>query len=999
MKRILAALLVFILLLSALAPVLADNVYQEVGNALKDIGVLKGNVTDGDLMLDDNFKRQDMVVMIARLYKQEDKAKNFIGKNVFKDLNADTKFYIPYISWANDQGLIEGMEKDKFGFNGYVTVQQFQTVLLRALGYGDEAKDWNSVPKLAESLDIMEDLELNPSKNLTRGQMAYMVLNSLNEEKKGSSLTLADELKLKVPEIFKVDSEITIDKNTVKFEGKASGVDSLKLYLRPTTSSITSGSMTIDLKLDSKGNFSEIKEDLETGSYEYRFESGNKKNNFKSFKIDNVAFNFKEVKADNLKEIHLLFSHAVDVNSASFISNYDTNAGTIKEINFRDGDRTIVLVLNGTMTQQKNYKISAYRIKSKDNQEVEIKDVEFSAIDNSLPEVVKVSQLGNKGIRVELSEPVKSAASRNFKVNGKSFNGNVSLENNIINLIYYKNGFNLDQGMHTLNISGIEDYVGYSIIDVDRDFEVINDKDAPIIIDGSSTLESAIIEFDEEIDPISANKNNFYWKSGSNKRYPDSVRFSDNKAYLQFKNNRLSYNENTIYVENVVDYSGNKMKVSTIKLTPIIDKSDPEVISYRVAEDGKSIAVYYSKDVSGRNRSNYSIKDEEDKTVYIRDIQGSGREYTVYLSSSLPVGRNIFNISGVEDTTTLKNRLKEFEVIIDMDDVEKPKVINHMGYGNNIILEFSKEMDIDSATNTNNYYIKFDGKTEYLPNSSLITLSNSGKTINILLPDEIRNKKVNIGQNLTTMEVRGLKDISNNDTDPLLLKLDFDTSSSGKAKAVDYYKYKPGKQGVLVDENIIKIKFNIPIVQASEDDFSITGRTIENIDVDGSQEITLYLNNNDKTSIKDGNLSIKSNNKMKSSMETDVEGGSINIVDEVSPRVLEGLNSLYTRSNTIELPFTEDLESEGAGLYRRDLEVIRVQDGRILSEADYSTSLRSNDPSILQITINKRDVSSEYSIRLRGSNSSNNDPTYIRDKGGNLAIGSGVYYISSEISR
>ena len=104
MKRILAILLLFAMLLSALAPVLAAPDYQSDGQVLKELGVLTGD-EDGDLMLDDNFKRQDMVVMISRLYKEENKAKSYIGKNIFKDLNADTKFYIPYINWAKDQGL------------------------------------------------------------------------------------------------------------------------------------------------------------------------------------------------------------------------------------------------------------------------------------------------------------------------------------------------------------------------------------------------------------------------------------------------------------------------------------------------------------------------------------------------------------------------------------------------------------------------------------------------------------------------------------------------------------------------------------------------------------------------------------------------------------------------------------------------------------------------------------------------------------------------------
>lgn len=1002
MKRLLAVVLVFIILLSALVPVLANPLYDEVGNVLKDIGVLKGDTDTGDLMLDDNLKRQDMVVMISRLYKDEQVAKDYNGKNVFKDLGAKEKFYIPYITWAKDQGLVTGMEKDVFGFNGYVTVQQFQTVLLRALKYGEEAKDWDSVPQVAESLGIMKDLNLKASSNLSRGQMSYMVMNALNETQKGSFLTLADELNLDVPQIFRVNADLDIDKNSAIFKGSVQGVDSLQLNIRPTSSNIKSGSQLVELALDSKGNFNHTLKNLETGSYEYRFESGNKNTQFKSFKIDEVAFNLLEAKADNLKEIHLLFTQAVDTNSASFASNYQTSAGSIKDISFRDKDRTVVLSLNGTMTQQKEYKVSAFRIKSKDGQDVEIKDVKFTAFDSKLPEVLKVSQLGNKGIKIELSEPVKSAASRNFKVDGKTFNGSVKLENNIITMIYHKYAYNLNEGSHTVNISGIEDFAGYKIIDTDKDFQVVKDKDAPTIVDASASLESVVIEFDEDIDPASANKNNFYWKSGNMKRYPDNVRFSNNKAYLEFRNNKLQYNENIIYVENVMDYSDNKMKLSHIGVTPIIDKTNPEVISYSVADDGKSIGLYYSKNVQGKTRSNYSIKDINDKTVYIRDIQGSGREFTILLSSPLPAGRNILNISGVQDTTTLKNVLIEFETIIDMDDVEKPKMTNYTGYGNYIMVEFSKEMDMETISNTENYYISFDGKIEYLPSSSLITLANDGKSFTILLPDEIRSRKVSVGQNLTSIEIRGLKDTVGNDTDPLLLKLEFDGSSSGKAKAIDYYKDKPGKKGALVDENTIKIKFNIPIVQASESDFDITGRTIESIDVDGSQEITLYLNYKDETSIKDGYLSIKNNNKMKTYIDTDVEGGKINLVDEVAPRVISNLTSLYTSSRTIDLPFTEDLESDGASLYKRDLEVIREEDGYVLSQNEYATSINSNDKSIIRIYINSdinNKVRSRYSVSLKGEGSTNSEPNYIRDGAGNLATSSGSYYISDEIAK
>ncbi len=83
MKRLLAAALVFILILSALAPVIAESIYDEAGEILSNLDVLRGD-ENGNLMLNSNLKRQDMVVMISRLYKKEDIAKSFKGKNVLK---------------------------------------------------------------------------------------------------------------------------------------------------------------------------------------------------------------------------------------------------------------------------------------------------------------------------------------------------------------------------------------------------------------------------------------------------------------------------------------------------------------------------------------------------------------------------------------------------------------------------------------------------------------------------------------------------------------------------------------------------------------------------------------------------------------------------------------------------------------------------------------------------------------------------------------------------
>lgn len=189
------------MLLTAILPIIAnaepEDAYLSSGLVLKELGVIKGN-EEGDLMLDDTLRRQDMVVLISRLYDNELSARAYLIKPKFTDLTNSYSFYEPYIGWAVDKGLIKGMGDKTFGINGKVTVQQFMTVMLRALGYEEESKLWNTTPEIAMKLGIMDRLDLQATDHLTRGQMSVMIVNALNLTLKGSSITLKEKLNLTI---------------------------------------------------------------------------------------------------------------------------------------------------------------------------------------------------------------------------------------------------------------------------------------------------------------------------------------------------------------------------------------------------------------------------------------------------------------------------------------------------------------------------------------------------------------------------------------------------------------------------------------------------------------------------------------------------------------------------------------------------------------------------------------------------------------------------------
>ena len=122
-------------------------------------------------------------------------------------------------------------------------------------------------------------------------------------------------------------------------------------------------------------------------------------------------------------------------------------------------------------------------------------------------------------------------------------------------------------------------------------------------------------------------------------------------------------------------------------------------------------------------------------------------------------------------------------------------------------------------------------------------------------------------------------------------------------------------------------------------------------------------------------------------INTTAEEKKLNIVDKVSPRVKDDTTYLKMNyNNTIELPFTEELEKEGDSLYRRDLEIIRLSDNHILEEDEYSTYL-SNDKSKLIISLGKGyQYNSQYAVRIK------EEPIYIRDTSGNITLKSNQYY-------
>ena len=165
---------------------------NDVAVALSELGLFRG--TDQGFALEDIPKRIQGLVMLIRLTGNEKAALAETESHPFKDVEpwAD-----PYVAFAYKQQWIKGIEEGKFGAEEAMNEQQYLTLLLRALGYTEEAGDfsWETVNQLAADLGLSADL--GQTLDLTRGRMVLISWDTLKQHLKESEETLAEVLEKK----------------------------------------------------------------------------------------------------------------------------------------------------------------------------------------------------------------------------------------------------------------------------------------------------------------------------------------------------------------------------------------------------------------------------------------------------------------------------------------------------------------------------------------------------------------------------------------------------------------------------------------------------------------------------------------------------------------------------------------------------------------------------------------------------------------------------------
>ena len=149
-------------------------------NVLSALGVVDG-FTDGTYKPEQTVTRAQMAKLVVTALGVADYATAKTSK--FVDMGAAT-WAIPYVEYASNLNIVNGVGNGKFNPNGLVTYEQAVTMIVRALGYTDQCKEMNGTwPAIyvqkGMALGIFSDVVNGGANGATRGDIAIMLFNAI----------------------------------------------------------------------------------------------------------------------------------------------------------------------------------------------------------------------------------------------------------------------------------------------------------------------------------------------------------------------------------------------------------------------------------------------------------------------------------------------------------------------------------------------------------------------------------------------------------------------------------------------------------------------------------------------------------------------------------------------------------------------------------------------------------------------------------------------------
>lgn len=649
---------------------------QQQFDALKAKGIFSG-YPDGTAGLDKDMTRAEFAKVITKLLG----LKEITGTLSYTDKNYTAKNWaVPYIEAVTAAGIMEGknVEKKIFDFNGKVTVAEMATILTRAL-----------------------DLEIPTETNNTAAAWA-----------KGYAQAAINA------GLIDANANFAGNASRELLVGAAFAIDQAQ-SLKVSSYTVTEGGKVVEFKI-SDGETVKVTLDkaLEANKEtEVKFTYKDKEFTEKVTYVVTTATKVEAATASNLKQVVVTFDGSVEEASAETVSNYTISGLTIESATLGADKKSVTLLLSNSsnLVNQRQSSVVVNNVKNADGSKTISGTVSFTPLDVTIPTVESVTALGTKAVKIKFSEPVKQEGiiSSNFRIDDKAIAATVQYTYPDTVILATE----LTEGAHTLRVSNVNDFSGLTIVPNTTEFTAKVDTAAPVVQSVTSNdLKQVTITFDEPVKSVSS----AYANVSSFTSATPIVK--DNQVILNFAN-PLNATENTIYLTNVTDYSGNSANLNT-KVTPTLDTVRPVVVDTKFTQvSGNYIAtVVFSKALntaSAQDRTNYVLRNSagtiptnttavntDGNPIRQPELKADGKTVEINLGSSLKDDTYGLTISGVKDTATIGNVLLPHTVSLAVNQATNTAITNawtKVENGHNYVyIQFNRALATDGAGNALN---------------------------------------------------------------------------------------------------------------------------------------------------------------------------------------------------------------------------------------------------------------------------------------------------------
>jgi hypothetical protein len=409
---------------------------------LNKISLLLGNGTDYNLS--GQILRSEASTFIVRLLGKEDFVLENKGKfkSTYKDVKGN-EWFVPYIAYCTEQGIISGFPDGKFAPNQNISEKAFLKLVLCAMGYSYGVDfDWNNVFSNAYNVGLVTDsnytTKTGDNNKYTRGNVVSVLYNSLNKKIKNKNSSVINYLiengAVALDKAYDAGAVIdeprtSIQQVTVTNETKITlllneeilniNKSQVKVYEKDNKNNL------LDVTVESQtGNQIILKTTAQAGLKAYIVELLNIKDNlgnlsqsvtanFTGFKKpDAIQTAVKEVSVVNGNRIIVKFNEVVKAISASNIKVYETSSkNNILSVSIEEQSSDSVTLNTSTQTAEKSYTVEFLNIEDQDANTVASIIGSFTGyrpleVKSDYFKISKVEPISNSLIKVYFTQPI-----------------------------------------------------------------------------------------------------------------------------------------------------------------------------------------------------------------------------------------------------------------------------------------------------------------------------------------------------------------------------------------------------------------------------------------------------------------------------------------------------------------------------------------------------------------------------------------------------------------